>query len=146
MTSILFLSGTFVWGQLGTSTIRGTITDASGAALPGATITFLNLQTNLSRTLTTGLRRTILLLFIPPGEYKVEAEAKGFRKSVVNPVQAMVGTIAEVSQSLKIGEVKETVLVETTANEHTVNTQDATLGNTIANPEINQCPCATAMC
>ncbi len=58
---ILFLSGTFVWGQLGTSTIRGTITDSSGAALPGATVTITNLQTNLSRTLTTGLRRNLLL-------------------------------------------------------------------------------------
>ena len=137
---ILFLSGTFVWGQLGTSTIRGTITDSSGAALPGATVTITNLQTNLSRTLTTGSAGTYSFDSIPPGEYKVEVEAKGFRKSVVNRVQAMVGSIAEVSQSLKIGEVKETVLVETTASDIQVNTQDATLGNTIANREINQLP------
>ena len=137
---ILLLSGTFVWGQLGTSTIRGTITDSSGAALPGATVTITNLQTNLSRTLTTGPAGTYSFESILPGEYKVEMEAKGFRKSVAPRVQALVGSIAEVSQSLKVGEVKETVVVETTASDIQVNTQDATLGNTFANREINQLP------
>src|SRR6476661_2353288 len=137
---ILLLSGTFVWGQLGTSTIRGTITDSSGAALPGATVTITNLQTNLSRTLTTGSAGTYSFESIPPGEYKVEVEAKVFRKSVVNRVHALVGSIAEVSQSLKVGEIKETVVVETTASDIQVNTQDATLGNNIANREINQLP------
>src|SRR5215831_352064 len=137
---ILLLSGTVVWGQLGTSTIRGTITDSSGAALPGATVTITNLQTNLSRTLTTGAAGAYSFESIPPGEYKVEMEAKGFRKSVVNRVQAQVGSIADVSQSLKVGEIKETVVVETTTSDLQVNTQDATLGNNIANREINQLP------
>src|SRR5215467_9187381 len=124
---ILLLSGTLVWGQLGTSTIRGTITDSSGAALPGATVTVTNLQTNLSRTLTTGSTGGYSFDSIPPGDYKVEIEAKGFRKSVVSRVQAQVGSIAEVSPSLKIGEIKETVVVETTASQVQVNTEDATL-------------------
>jgi hypothetical protein len=137
---ILLLSGTFVWGQLGTSTIRGTITDSSGAALPGATVTITNLQTNLSRTLTTGSAGTYSFDSIPPGEYKVEVEAKGFRKSVVNRVQALVGSIAEVSQSMKVGAVSETVVVETSASEVQVNTQDATLGNNIENRQILELP------
>lgn len=137
---ILLLSGTFAWGQLGTSTIRGTITDSSGAAVPGATVTITNLQTNLSRTLTTGSAGGYSFESIPPGEYKVEIEAKGFRKSVVNRVQAQVGSIAEVAQSLKIGTVSETVVVETSAAEVQVNTQDATLGNNIENSQINGLP------
>ena len=137
---ILLLSGTFVWGQLGTSTIRGTITDSSGAALPGATVTITNLQTNLSRTLITGSAGTYSFESIPPGEYKMEIEAKGFRKSVVNRVQALVGSIAEVSQSLKVGAVNETVVVETSASEVQVNTQDATLGNNIENRQIIELP------
>lgn len=137
---ILLLSGTFVWGQLGTSTIRGTITDSSGAALPGATVTITNLQTNLSRTLTTGSAGGYSFESIPPGEYKVEIEAKGFRKSVVNRVQAQVGSIAEVAQSLKVGTVSETVVVETSAAEVQVNTQDATLGNNIENRQILELP------
>jgi hypothetical protein len=137
---VFFLSSTWVWGQLGTSTIRGTITDPSGAAVSGASVTITSLQTNLSRTLTTGSAGTYSFESILPGEYRVAIEAKGFRKSVVNRVQALVGSIAEVSQSLKIGEVQETVVVETTGSEVQVNTQDATLGNNIANREINQLP------
>jgi len=136
----LLLSGTVVWGQLGTSTIRGTITDSSGAALPGATVTITNLQTNLSRTLTTGSAGGYSFESIPPGDYKVEIEAKDFRKSVVNRVQALVGSIAEVSQSLKVGAVSETVVVETSASEVQVNTQDATLGNNIENRQILELP------
>jgi len=137
---ILLLSATCVWGQLGTSTIRGTITDPSGAALPGATVTITNLQTNLSRTLTTGSAGGYSFESIPPGDYKVEIEAKDFRKSVVNRVQALVGSIAEVSQSLKVGAVSETVVVETSASEVQVNTQDATLGNNIENRQILELP------
>src|SRR5215472_17413457 len=114
---IVFLSGTLVWGQLGTSTIRGTITDPSGAAVPGATVTITNLQTNLSRTRTTGSTGSYSFELIPPGEYQVVMEAKGFRKSVVPQVQALVGSITEVSQSLTLGEVKETVVVEVSSSD-----------------------------
>ena len=102
------LRARLLFGDSGTSTIRGTITDSSGAALPGATVTITNLQTNLSRTLTTGSPPELTPLNPScPGEYKVEIEAKGFRKSVAARVQALVGSIAEVSQSLKVGEVEE---------------------------------------
>ena len=137
---VFFLSSTWVWGQLGTSTIRGTITDPSGAAVPGATVTITNLQTNLSRTLTTGAAGNYSFESIPPGDYKVEIEAKGFRKNVVSRVQALVGSIAEVSQSLKVGAVTETVVVEVSAATVQVNTQDATLGNNIENRQILELP------
>lgn len=137
---VLIASSVHVWGQLGTSTIRGTITDPSGAAVPGATVTITNLQTNLSRTLTTGSAGTYSFESIPPGEYKVEMEAKGFRKSVVSRVQARVGSVAEVSQALKLGAVTETVVVETSASEIQVNTQDASLGNNIENRQIIELP------
>src|SRR6476661_8266342 len=119
---IFLLSATCVWGQLGTSTIRGTITDPSGAAVPGATVTITNLQTNLSMTLTTGHAGTYSFETIPPGDYKVEMEAQGFKRGVVRGVQALVGSIAEVSQSLKVVAVQETVVVEVSAATGQVNT------------------------
>src|SRR5580765_4399551 len=140
---ILLLSGTFVWGQLGTSTIRGTITDPSGATVAGAAVTITNLETNLSRTQTTGSTGAYSFELIPPGDYKVEVEAKGFRKNVVPRIQALVGSIAQVSQSLKVGEVKETVVVEVSAATVQVNTQDATLGNVIENQQILELPLNT---
>ena len=140
---ILLLSRTCVWGQLGTSTIRGTITDPSGATMAGATVTITNLQTNLSRTLTTGSAGTYSFESIPPGEYKVEIQAKGFKRGVVPRVQALVGSVAEVSQSLKVGAVQETVVVEVSAGTVQINTQDATLGNNIENQQILELPLNT---
>ena len=133
---ILLASGPCVWAQLGASTIRGTITDPSGAAVAGATVTITNLQTNLTRSQGTRTSGTYSFELIPPGEYKVEIAAKGFRKSVVPRVQALVGSIAEVSQTLQIGEVQTAVVVEVTSSDAQINTQDATLGNNITSNQI----------
>lgn len=137
---ILFVSWTCVWGQFGASTIRGTITDPSGAVVAGATVTITNLQTNLTRSQVTKSSGTYSFELIPPGEYKVEIEAKGFQKSVVPRIQALVGNVAEVSQALQIGEIKTTVVVEVTSGAVQVNTQDATLGNNITNRQIIELP------
>jgi Carboxypeptidase regulatory-like domain len=137
---ILFVSSTCVWGQFGASTIRGTITDPSGAVLAGATVTITNRQTNLSRTQITKSNGSYSFELIPPGDYKVEIEAKGFKKSVVARVQALVGSVAEVSQVLQVGEVTTAVVVEASAATVQVNTQDATLGNNIENQQILDLP------
>jgi Carboxypeptidase regulatory-like domain len=137
---ILLVSTTCVWGQFGASTIRGTITDPSGAAVPGATVRITNLQTNLSRTQATRSSGSYSFELIPPGEYKVEIEAKGFQKNVVPRIQALVGNVTEVSQALQIGEVKTTVVVEVSSGAVQVNTQDATLGNNIVSSQIINLP------
>jgi hypothetical protein len=137
---ILFVSSTAVWGQFGASTIRGTITDQSGAVVPGATITITNLQTNLARSQTTSSTGSYSFDLIPPGDYKVEIEAKGFRKSVVPRVHALVGEVTDVSQKLQVGEVSTTVEVEAGSGAVQVNTEDATLGNTIVHSQITELP------
>jgi hypothetical protein len=98
------------------------------------------METNLSRTQTTRSNGSYSFELIPPGEYKVEIEAKGFSKSVVPRVQALVGSVAEVSQALQVGEVKTAVVVEASAGTVQVNTQDATLGNNIENRQILELP------
>src|SRR5215471_526330 len=109
---ILLVSWTCVWGQFGASTIRGTVTDPSGAVVSGATVTITNLQTNQSRSQATKGAGTYSFDLIPPGDYKVEIEGKGFQKSVVPRIKAEVGSVAEVSATLQLGEVKTTVVVD----------------------------------
>ncbi|PYP85703.1 MAG: hypothetical protein DMG65_20300 [Candidatus Angelobacter sp. Gp1-AA117] len=137
---VVIASSAYVWGQLGASTIRGTITDPSGAAVGGATVTVTNLETNLSRKQTTQANGSYSFGLIPPGDYKVEIEAAGFRKNVVQRVHALVGNTAEISQALQVGEVQQTVLVDTSMSEVQVNTEDATLGNNIENQQILELP------
>jgi Carboxypeptidase regulatory-like domain len=137
---ILFVSSTAAWGQYGASTIRGTITDPSGAVVGGATVTITNLETNLSRSQTTSSTGSYSFELIPTGEYKVEIEAKGFRKSVVPRVHALVGSVIEVSQKLQVGEISTTVEVQAGSGAVQVNTQDATLGNNIEHSQIIDLP------
>jgi hypothetical protein len=137
---ILFVSSTSVWGQFGASTIRGAVTDPSGAVVPNATITITNLQTNLSRTQTTSSNGSFSFELIPPGEYKVEISGKGFRKSVLPSVKALVGNVTEITPTLQVGEVSTTVEVQSRTGAIQVNTQDATLGNNIEHSQIIDLP------
>jgi hypothetical protein len=137
---ILVVSTTCLWGQFGASTIRGTVTDPTGAVVSGATVTITNLQTNVSRSQITRSNGSYSFELIQPGDYKVEIEAKGFRKSLVPRVQALVGSVAEVSQALQVGEVSTTVEVVSASGAVQVNTQDATLGNNIISSQITNLP------
>lgn len=137
---IVLMSGTYLWAQFGASTIRGTITDPSGAAVPGAKVTITNLETNLTRSLTTQQNGSYSFELIPPGNYKMEIEAKGFSKSIVPKIQALVGNVVEISQALKVGEVSTSVVVEVDSSTTKINTEDATLGNNIENRQILDLP------
>lgn len=137
---ILLVSSACLFGQFGASTIRGTITDPSGAVVSGATVTITNLQTNLTRSQITRSNGTYSFELIPPGDYKVDIEAKGFRKSEVSRVQALVGSVAEVSEALQVGEVSTTVEVVSASSAVQVNTQDATLGDNIVSSQITNLP------
>ncbi|HLL14635.1 MAG TPA: TonB-dependent receptor [Pyrinomonadaceae bacterium] len=126
--------------QTGTSSVRGTVADPQGNVVPGATVTLLNTDINLSRTTTTSDDGSFAFELIPPGTYRVEAEAPNFKKTVVTDVRALVAKPTEVSLALEVGNVSETVTVASNANEALLNTQDATLGNNFVSQQITQLP------
>ncbi|HEY2973514.1 MAG TPA: TonB-dependent receptor [Pyrinomonadaceae bacterium] len=128
------------FGQAGTSTVRGTVTDPQGNVVPGATVTLTNVGTNTSRTTTTSDVGAYNFDFVPPGDYRVEVEAKGFKKSVVNGVHALVSQPTPADVKLEIGNVAETVTVNANAAEALINREDATLGNTFVPKQITELP------
>jgi len=67
----LMLVSTICFGQITSSTIVGTVTDASGANVPGAQVTAVNTDTNLSRTVKTNAQGEYRLEFLPVGTYRV---------------------------------------------------------------------------
>src|SRR5713226_8402280 len=79
--------------QTGTSTIRGEISDAQGKMVGGATVSLKNASTGFARSETTGTAGGFSFELIPPGEYAIEVEAKGFKKAVRN-VTALVGSVS----------------------------------------------------
>lgn len=127
-----------LWSQTGTSSIRGTVTDAQHRVIVGANITLTNLETNATRTTRSTDSGTYTFDLILPGDYRLTIEAPGFRKTVIGNVKALVGKQMEVNPSLEVGAVAETI--EVRASEQLINTQDATLGNNFETTQIGQLP------
>jgi len=141
--SILFVVtvGCFTaYGQAGTATVRGTVTDAQGNVVAGATVTLTNSGTNTSRTTTTSDVGSYTFEFVPPGDYKVEVEAKGFKKAILNNVHALVAQPTPADVKLEVGNVSESVTVSANAAEQLINRDDATLGNTFVPKQITELP------
>jgi hypothetical protein len=136
LTLLLFNSAL---AQTGTSSVHGTVTDPQGNVVAGATVTLIDSGTNTSRTQISNGSGNYTFDFIPPGDYRVEAESKGFKKAAVTDVHALVSKPTEVNLRLEIGNVTETVTVGAGA-ETLVNTQDASVGNNFVSQQITQLP------
>ena len=136
----IVLLGTLLFGQTGTSTIRGTVTDQQGRVVGNAIVTLTNLATNAVRTTKTGDAGAFVFDLITPANYRVEVDAKGFRKGLVNNVTALIGKPTEADVHLEVGASTEVVEVQASARDSVVNTQDATLGNVFESTQITQLP------
>ena len=136
----LVLFGTFLFGQTGTSTIRGTVTDKQGRVVGNANVTLTNLATNAVRTTRTGEAGAYVFDLITPSDYRVEVDAKGFRKGLLDNVKALIGKPTEADIQLEVGAPTEVVEVQASARDAVVNTQDATLGNVFESTQITQLP------
>lgn len=132
--------GSSLWSQTGTSTVRGTVTDQSNRVVAGATVTLTNLGTNSVRTTQTSDTGAYVFDLIIPASYRLEIEAKGFKKKVVDNVKALIGKQTESNVELEVGAATEVVEVQASAQEAIINTQDATLGNNFESIQITQLP------
>jgi hypothetical protein len=137
---ILVVSAIAAFGQSGTSSVNGTVTDAQGNLVGGAAVTLSNAEKSFTRTQTTNETGRFSFNLIQPGQYQLDVEAKGFKKAVVTDINAHVDKPTEVSTALEVGSVNETVTVAAGAGEVLLNTQDATIGNNFVNQQITQLP------
>ncbi|HWY44952.1 MAG TPA: TonB-dependent receptor [Candidatus Sulfotelmatobacter sp.] len=128
------------WGQGGSTTIRGTITDSQGAAVGHATVNIKNIATGFSRSQESTATGGYGFELIPIGDYDLTVEAPGFRKAEFRHVHALVDNVTTLDVRLEVGSVTETVQVEASSSAVQINTQDATLGNTMVAQQITQLP------
>ena len=82
LSAVLLLATGFAEAQSTGGRIRGTVTDPSGAAIAGVTITLVNVATNTARTVTTGANGEYLFLEVPVGTYEIDVNQTGFKKFV----------------------------------------------------------------
>ena len=139
LTGFLLLGCHNAFAQTGTSSVRGTIVDPQGGAVAGATVTLTNAEKNFTRSQVTNEEGVYAFNAVPPGRYRIEAEATGFKKVAVSDIQALVDTPTDVSVKLEVGSVNEVVTI-TSGTEAPLNTADATIGNTFESRRIEQLP------
>lgn len=133
----IFLLPVSLWAQ-GQSSILGTVTDDSGAAVPKASITVTNTGTQQKRSVTSGEAGTYEVTALEVGSYEVTAEAPGFRKTQVRGITLEVNQRARVDVKLQIGEVTQQVEVQ--AGALAVQTDDATISTVIDAAKIRELP------
>jgi hypothetical protein len=126
--------------QTGTSAIGGSVTDQQGKAVPGAKVTLTNVATNATRSAQSTGTGAYLFDLITPGDYRLEVEAKGFNKTVIDNVRALIGKQTETNLQLRIGVMSQLVEVRSNAQDTLINTQDASLGNVFDSNQISQLP------
>jgi hypothetical protein len=97
------------------ATLTGHITDQAGAAVPGATVTVKNQQTNEEKTTTTSAEGNYTVPLLQPGNYTVTVQAQGFKQAVSNVVELHTADKATMDVQLETGGVNETVNVNAEA-------------------------------
>ena len=136
----LLAFSSIAFAQQGTSSVRGAVTDPQGNVIAGATVTLINPATTAARSTTTGDGGVYAFESVSPGDYRLEVEAKGFKKAAITNIHALVSKAPAVDVRLEIGNVSETVTVVSGAGEALINRDDATLGNNFVSQQISQLP------
>jgi hypothetical protein len=121
---LLLLAVLAVPGAAQTSSCRleGIVRDASGAVIPGASVTILNTRTQLTAETITNEAGIFVFPALPPGDYTVSAEAQGFKIEVHTAVTLNVSATVSETFRLEVGATAETITVE--ASSQRINTAD----------------------
>ena len=115
-----------------TGTIRGTITDPSGAVVSGAEVTVTNRGTGASRTATTSSEGTYAFPDLEAGVYDANVKHPNFRESLSKGIEVHVSSEAVTNIALQLGSVSEQVTVE--ANAVQVETATGSVGTRSSGP------------
>lgn len=135
----LVLSAATMLAQTATGGIRGAVTDASGAALPGATVIAKNLATGFETRTTATSEGIYSIPRILPGKYSVVVEAQGFKKTGVSDIEVSVGKDAVIDVRLETGEISEIVTV-TGGSETLVEKDTVQISTTVSEKKVNELP------
>ncbi len=118
--------------------LSGTVTDPSGAVVPGATITLNQPSTGFTRTMTSNDAGAFVFPDLLPGTYTVTANAKNFAPAVYNEVFIYAGRATDLKVTIKVGTTTETV--EVSAAAEVLETSSNTLATTVSGDSIQDLP------
>jgi hypothetical protein len=135
---VLLASALTAFPQDFRATLTGHVSDPSGAAVSGATVTVRNSQTNEEKTATTSDEGNYTVPFLQPGRYSVSVSASGFKKAVSDNVELHTADKATMDVALEIGAIENVVNVD--AEAPLLEPDTASRGQTVENMRINELP------
>ncbi len=135
---LTFVLAAALASQTITGTIQGTVTDASGAVLPGVTIRITNLGTNQARDTLTGETGSYVVPLLPVGKYEVSAELPGFKTGVKTGLELQVEQHLNLPFTMEIGQMSEKLVVTEAAP--LVQADTSTVGNVVDSQRMVELP------
>ncbi len=105
------LAATPSLAQILYGSVVGVIKDAQGATVPGATVTIVNRDNNLTRDTVTNAVGAYTIVNVPPGRYDVKFSLTGFREAVRTGVPVSIGEVSRVDMTLEVGTLTEIITV-----------------------------------
>jgi hypothetical protein len=133
---LLFTSPAFA--QLTTADILGTVTDPTGAVVPGANITLINLGTNETRTGQSNGSGDYSFTLLPVGHYSITVKAGGFQASITKDLAVEAGDRARADVHLQLG--AESSVIEVTASTPLLQADTATVSSTVTAKAVQDLP------
>ena len=137
MMSVVFGAAAFAQGGT-TSSIIGTVSDASGGVIPGASVVVKSATTGAEFTATTNEQGGFTIPAVNPGTYTVTVTLSGFKTVVLNDVVVNAATPASVRVKMEVGGLEETVTVNSASE--IIQTQSAAVSTTLDTNQILKLP------
>jgi hypothetical protein len=127
-----------VYGQALTGSLLGTVTDTSGAVVPEALVTIIEVNTNSTRSASGNASGNYVFPSLDPGVYRIRVERMGFRVAVQDRVEVIVNSTVRADFQLSLGSVSENI--EVTSSAPPMQTDRADTGGEIQQQQMSELP------
>jgi hypothetical protein len=138
LVGVLLPAAAAAQARLTGADVQGTVTDESGAVLPGVTVSATNLETGLVRTSVTAGEGRYVIPALPPGPYKISAELQGFATATRQGVVLVLGQLATADFGLKLAGGHEEITI--TAQGAVVDPSHTSVSTVVGQQQIQSLP------
>ena len=138
LTLCCALFASLLLAQFDTAQVLGTIQDAGGLAVPGSDVTLTNVRTGVQQKSNTDANGSYQFANVKPGEYKLEATAKGFKTAVANTFAVTVNARQRVDLKLEVGSTSDSITITDAAA--ALETDTSSRGTVVGSQQIVNLP------
>jgi hypothetical protein len=135
---LVLLAPAAAFAQTGAASLTGIVTDQSGAAVPGATVTATNQATNVAYTATANEAGNYTITALPVGTYVVKSELSSFKTASTRPIQLEAMQVGRIDFKMELGSLEETV--EVSGESPVLQTESHTVGEVISGTTLQALP------